>query len=232
MLGDKSCLLVPWQVDNEKFVKKVMDKNINCPIAIGHFEINGFNLNSSKVCDFGIPPDVFFDNYELTFSGHFHKRTIMKRDESKIIYTGNTYELTRADLGQPKGFCVLDTETMKYEFINNDVSIKHKKFEYPEKFSKEDIEGNIIDVIVDIGDDHDEGKFQSYMLTIDSYKPYDVDLKLLNNIDVHSKDDYKVQNTEELIENYISDVDIGNDKIKTSVNKKMQKLYKQCKQDG
>ena len=229
-IGGKDILMVPWQTDNQKFVQQVAKKNLFCDICIGHFEINGFNLNTAKVCDFGISPDIFFNNYGITFSGHFHSRKMLTRGDSVIQYIANPYELTRSDYGQEKGFCVLDTDTMTYEFINNDVSIKHKKYTYPDKLNKTDIEGNIIDVLVNIGTSHNEQEFQKYMLEIESYKPFDVDLKLINNIDVKSNVDYKVQNTEELIEEYISDVEIDDD-LKTKVNTKIIELYKQCKQE-
>jgi len=230
-LDGKSCLLVPWQVDNKEFIKKVADKNLYNDLCFGHFEINGFNLNNTKVCDFGILPDVFFNNYGITFSGHFHCRKKLERDEKIIQYIGSPYELTRADINQEKGFVVLDTDTMKYEFINNNISIKHKQFTYPEEFKKEDIIGNIVDVVVDIGNDHDEKEFQKYMLEIDSYSPYTVDLKLLNNVDIQSKSDYNVQTTEELIEEYINDTDYD-DKTKKMIIPKLNSLYKQCKQEG
>ena len=229
-LDGKSGLLVPWQVDKQKFIKKVLDKNFYNDICFGHFEINGFHLNNAKLCDFGFSPELFFQNYGLTFSGHFHIRKKMERMGRIIQYNGSPYELTRADRGQPKGFCILDTETMKYEFINNDVSIKHKLFTYPEKFLKKDIEGNIIDVVVDIGDNHNEKEFQKYMMNIDSFDPYTVDLKLLNNIDVEAKTDYKIQNTEELMVEYVNDIECESE-LKNDVNTKTIELYKRCKQE-
>lgn len=230
-LDGKTCLLVPWQVDNKKFIKKVADKNFYNDLAMGHFEINGFSLNNTKVCDFGLSPDIFFNNYGMTFSGHFHCRKMMERAGKIIQYNGSPYEITRADRGQEKGFIVLDTETMKYDFINNDVSIKHKQFTYPEKFKKEDVEGNIIDVVVDIGDEYDEADFQKYMFKIDTYIPYSVELKLLNNVDIKSKSDYKIQTSEELIEEYVNDTDHDEQTRKAIINK-MNSLYKKCKQEG
>ena len=229
-LDGKLALLVPWQVDNNEFIKKISDKNFYNDFAFGHFEINGFNLNTSKVCDFGISPNVFFNNYGLTFSGHFHTRKEIKQMDKKIIYIGSPYEITRSDINQHKGFCVLDTNTISYEFINNDVSIKHKRFTYPDKFQQKDIEGNIVDVVVNIDDNYDEKQFQKYMLEIDSYLPYDVELKLLNNIDITSKGDYKIQNTEELIKEYIEDTDYEK-KLKKQIKDKMVSLYMECKQN-
>ena len=43
---------------------------------------------------------------------------MIERDGRKIQYIGNTYQITRSDIGQPKGFCVLDTDTLEYEFID------------------------------------------------------------------------------------------------------------------
>lgn len=232
-INNRDILLVPWQVDNNEFVKKVSNKNLNkLDICFGHFEINGFFLNNTKVCDFGLDSKLFFNNYTLTFSGHFHKRKLLEQGNNKIQYVGSPYELTRTDRDTEKGFCVLDTDTLEYEFIENNISIKHKLFKYPEKFIEEDIKGNIIDVVVDVGENYKEKEFQKYMLEIDTYKPiFQPELKLENNVNMVAKEDYKIQSTEELIEEYIDDIDLD-DKVKNDVREKMIELYKECKQEG
>ena len=70
------------------------------------------------------------------------------------------------------------------------------------------------------------------MLKIDSYNPiFQPELKLENNVDTSVKEDYKIQNTEELIEEYINDIDLD-DKLRNEVREKMIELYKECKQEG
>lgn len=226
--GDKSALLVSWRVDKAEFMKKVANKNIECNLCFGHFEINGFNLNNAKTCDFGIDPEFFMNNFDITFSGHFHGRKLLEKNGKKVQYIGNAYQLTRGDIDAERGFCILDTDTMKYEFINNEKSIQFKKFKFPEKFTKEDIEGNSVDVIVDVGKKYKEKDLQKYMMFLEDYKPFQAELKLENNVDVTAKGDYKIQSTEDLIEEYINDTDFDDD-TKKDVNEKMIELYKECK---
>jgi len=69
-------LMVPWQVDNQDFINRVVNKNIKTDICVGHFETIGFHFNKGQLCEHGLNSRVLFDSYKLIFSGHFHKRKI------------------------------------------------------------------------------------------------------------------------------------------------------------
>lgn len=230
---NRDILLVPWQVDNNVFIKKIADKNVkDLDVCMGHFEINGFNMNNTKVCDQGIDPSIFIKNYHLTLSGHFHQRKIINQGNRAIHYIGNPYQLTRSDINQKKGFAVLDLDTLEIEYIDNNVSIQYKRLKYPDYFEKKDIKGNVVDVIVDVSEDIDEKDYQKYLSEIESFEPaFTPELKLENNVNTTSNGSYNIQTTEELIEEYVNDIDDLSEDKKENICNKLLDLYKQCRKE-
>jgi len=116
-----SIIMVPWICQEngiEVFNSLQMSKS---QIAVGHFEIEGFEMHKGAYCDDGIKPDVF-DKFDLVLSGHFHT----KSTRGNITYTGTPYEMTWSDFGDVKGFHILDTDTRELEFIPNPYSMFHK----------------------------------------------------------------------------------------------------------
>lgn len=219
----RDILMVPWQVDHKKFIKKVNNKNLDCDVCMGHLEIKGFHLNKGKVCDDGITSDLFFEHFLLTFSGHFHKRTLKKIGKNKIHYVGNTYHLTRHDIDEERGYTILDTKTLKYEFIDNTVSLKFKKIHYPEKIIKKELKGNIVDVYVHLDDKYNETKFQAYLQRVEKCETIlPPTVKIINDYDTNVKMDYKVQTVTDLINEYVNNLNIS---YKKEIIKKILKLY-------
>lgn len=224
----RDILLVPWQIDNNDFQKRVSNKNLSCEVCMGHFETKGFHLNKGKLCDNGIDSEIFFNNFKIVFSGHFHKRSLKKRNESTIQYIGNSYHLTRHDIGGERGYAIFDTKTLKCELIDNKKSLKFCKVEFPEKITKKDIKGNIVDVCVDFSNkDYDEFKFHEYMNKIEKCEPIlPPNVKIENNFQQNIKFDFKVQTVNELIEEYVDKLSISN---KKEVIDRLIELYKECK---
>ena len=46
-IDGRDILLVPWLVDLEDFATRVANKNTDCDVCMGHFEIVGFKFNNS-----------------------------------------------------------------------------------------------------------------------------------------------------------------------------------------
>ena len=106
-------------------------KNIpnNCDLIVGHFELQNFSFNSFKICDFGMESADVLSKCNLIFSGHFHKRQHRKYDNGEIIYTGNPFEMDFNDIGDQKGYYILDlgSKNIQYEFFKNNISPTHVK---------------------------------------------------------------------------------------------------------
>lgn len=113
--------IIPWiNGENEESTLKyiLQDKN---PVAFGHLEIGGFEMDPGIICTEGTSANVF-KRYERVFSGHFHH----KSSGGNIMYVGNPYELTWTDCGDVRGYHIYDTETDELQFFENPYKMFHK----------------------------------------------------------------------------------------------------------
>ena len=81
---------IPWLTNEEwKKVTRVKQKYM-----FGHFELPKFKMNAMvEMPDHGQLNREHFENQEMIFSGHFHKR----QNQGKIWYIGNTFPHNYAD---------------------------------------------------------------------------------------------------------------------------------------
>ncbi len=161
-------LFVPWntEIPDEKY-----------DIIFGHFEIQNFKMNNFKVCDHGLMASELLKKTGMVFSGHFHNRNTKAYTEGTILYVGNTFPMDFSDVGNIKGYHVLDLEDFKYneyslDFIPNEVSPKFKKILLSklDSYKGVDYKNNIIKLIVDI--DATEKKIESVQAFISKFKPF------------------------------------------------------------
>lgn len=110
----------PWGIEIEDIPK--------ADIIFGHFEIESFKMNSFKLCETGHKASQLLDRAKLVFSGHFHFREERQYNEGNIIYIGSPFELDFGDRDTAKGYYILDTANLKYTFVENTISPKHKKY--------------------------------------------------------------------------------------------------------
>lgn len=128
-----------------------------CDLIVGHFEINSFKMNSFKVCTNGLKASDLTSRAKLTITGHFHHREERKYNESTILYVGCPYQQDWGDYGTTKGLYTLDLDTLKYEFIENNISPRYNKVRYSELASgtytpeslRGFISGNIVKFFID-----------------------------------------------------------------------------------
>jgi len=112
-----------------------------CDLLIGHLEVQNFNFNSFKICEFGFESCDLLLKSKLIFSGHFHKRQRRKYSNGEIIYAGNPFQMDFHDIGDQKGYYILDLsgKDVKYEFFENNVSPIHVKVNLSELQKLKDI---------------------------------------------------------------------------------------------
>jgi DNA repair exonuclease SbcCD nuclease subunit len=210
-IADRKVLLVPWQCDNEAFKTRVANNNIFCDVMMGHLPVVGFKLNNKRVNENGLDSEILFNNYKLVFSGHFHTRSNLERTDRKIEYIGNPYQLTFADEGDDRGFCILDMDTLDYEYINNNKSLVFKTIKYPEPLYKKDIQGNIIKLDINHDLNFKEEEIEEYINTCDKYKPA-LPLSINRTTSVENIDsEYKTVDLLEMINEYLDEIEM-NDK--------------------
>ena len=117
-------LFIPWICDQN--IHETMEK-INatgCQIAMGHLEIQGFEMYKGSGASHGYDRKIF-DRFDCVMSGHFHHRS----SDGHIFYLGSHAEFTWSDYNDPKGFHIFDTETRSLTFIENPY-IMFKKYHY------------------------------------------------------------------------------------------------------
>ena len=87
---DSGVVIAPWLVgDDHKRIPK-----LRAQYVFGHFELPTFYMNSSvQMPDHGEISLEQFQNYELGFSGHFHKR----QSKNNMHYIGNAFPHNYAD---------------------------------------------------------------------------------------------------------------------------------------
>ena len=115
----KNITLCPWGVQ--------LDEIPDSDIIFGHFELKGFNLNKSKICEHGFSSEEILDKAPLVITGHFHIRDDRKYKKGHILYTGSAYQLDWGDYNTSKGYYILDIEQGVYDFYENTMSPKHEK---------------------------------------------------------------------------------------------------------
>jgi DNA repair exonuclease SbcCD nuclease subunit len=141
-IDGKEVFMCPWGTN--------MDEIPSCDVLMGHFEIETFKMNAVKFCEDGFSATKLLKKSPLVFSGHFHLRDERVYKNGKIIYVGNPFEMDFGDSGDTKGFYILDFKDLNYEFVENNISPKHKKIKISDyNKSKNDIKNNIVKIIVD-----------------------------------------------------------------------------------
>ena len=230
--GDKSITYIPWQTNLDEFQSLLERDNIKGDVCLCHMDIASFSMNKYQLSHDGISPTVLFDRFKRTFSGHYHTRSIKKQLENDIVYVGAPYQLTRNDLGEERGFCILDLDDLSYQFINNTSSIKFIAINYQQEINENLIVGNIIDVLVEYNQSYDALQLEKYIKEVEKYKPLgNVNVKVLNNFlsenEVKEFDIYKIKTIPELIEEYLMLSEIEE---KDQIRKIMNELYEETKE--
>lgn len=145
---DKEILLMPWRRDTEHEVETLL-KFPKTDIVFCHSEVAGVALNSKVRNQHGTDTESY-KNYSAVYSGHIHYR----QKKGKLRLVGTPYELTRSDSGNPKGFDLVDLETMEETFFQNEVSPKFLKFNLKSLYMvqlgefKDQIRNNFVDLYV------------------------------------------------------------------------------------
>jgi DNA repair exonuclease SbcCD nuclease subunit len=155
---DKKILMVPWIFDNDKFLEDL--KNYNSDIVCGHFDVNGFSM-SGKLSNAPLTIE-HFSKFKKVFSGHFHSAQSKKYNDTEFIYCGSIIQNNWGDCDQKRGFYILDTSDLSYEFIENTQSAKHIKVEFGTDITSYDLKNNFVKIFVKESQTSDESKLEEY----------------------------------------------------------------------
>ena len=223
MLGKLSTLFIPWiNQENEESTLKLIQKT-TCPCAMGHLELQGFSPHRGFVMDHGLEGKLF-DKFTRVYSGHYHTRS----DNGVVFYLGNPYEIYWTDVGDTRGFHILDTETLIHESVNNPYRMFHNIYYEDtnyQTFDSREYENKIVKVVV--RKKSDTKKFEKFIDKL--YSSNVAELKVVENFTIQESENFEAFESEDtlsILDRYIGEAEISLDK--SIVKKMIQEIYQEA----
>ena len=225
-----SVLFIPWICDDnrEQILNEI--QTTSAQIAMGHLEIQGFEMFRGSVVSHGDDRNAF-SKFDIVMSGHFHHRS----SDGHIFYLGSHGEFTWSDYDDPRGFHIFDTETRELTFIQNpfkmfkkvwyndaDPEFLNKKIDYAE------YSGCMLKVIVT--NKTNLYWFDKFIENLESVNPLDIQI-VEDNLHLDLEDDANIINeaesTLDIFKKYIDNYELKNIN-KDKLTKKIFELYNEA----
>jgi DNA repair exonuclease SbcCD nuclease subunit len=222
-VGNLNVLLLPWicMENEEQSLKSI--KNTKSKIAMGHLELQGFNVNRSVVMEHGFEANIF-KNFTKVFSGHYHTRS----DNGTVFYLGNPYEIYWNDVNDPRGFTIFDTETLEHTPVNNPYRMFYNIYyeDTPHQiFDASEYENKIVKVIV--RKKSDTKQFEKFIDKL--YSSNVSELKIVENFQIQEVENFEAFDSEDtmsILNRYIEEAEVNLDK--SVVQKLLQEVYQEA----
>lgn len=167
-LGELSVLVLPWVCEANRKITQSYLQTSKARMVLGHLELAGFEMDRGRISEKGMSI-VDFDRFELVLSGHYHHKSIKRN----VVYVGSTREQTWADVNDPKGFHILDTDTLELKHIPNPHTV-YKITKFGEQLTRTDIDRKIIKVVLPDGVAVSPLELENYVAHINELGPADV----------------------------------------------------------
>ena len=232
--SDRKILLMPWRRDSAHEAETLAD-NPQSEIVFCHSEVRGIYLNSKVKNQHGNESNIY-DKYTRVYSGHIHYR----QNKNKLLMVGVPYQLTRSDMNNPKGFDLVDLETMEETFFENHISPKFLRYnikmlyDIPLGNFKKQIENNFVDLYVP-----SEIATTSALSNLIN-KVQKISRRIEPNIyqedNMIDKDLYDIDEIEEMQKNYsilglcerFIDSSSYDSRLKKKIKQKLETIYNNC----
>lgn len=194
-------------------------------IALGHFELAGFEMTKGQLIDVGMDRAVL-SKYALVGSGHLHE----KSSKGNIHFFGCPYPITWADYESLRGFHVLDLDELQFDFVQNPLTVFRKVY-YDDR--KEDClalaeAAGVRDCIVKLIVDHKEHPaiFEEFHAILDDQNP--ISITIQQDTTKFDHREVSVDGTEDtltMIQKYAEVSEIENAKHKKMLGDLLTELY-------
>jgi DNA repair exonuclease SbcCD nuclease subunit len=225
MFDKTKVLLLPWinESNQEKSLKMINETDAK--IAMGHLEIRGMLMNRGQRCDVGFDSNLF-EKFDTVASGHFHH----KSTEKNLYYLGSPYEMTFADINDPRGFHVWETDGSELDFYQNPYKMFYKIY-YDDKDKTLDsltkkitskYRGAYVKVLVQ--NRQNPMFFDKFLEILFSKNPADV--KIEDDMNIGEDEEMIVdtaENTLKILNKYVDSLEIDSDKAK--IKEEIRLLY-------
>jgi DNA repair exonuclease SbcCD nuclease subunit len=182
----------------------------------GHISVDGavWNVKHNTVSDVTIEHDGdmvrvgpgIFENWDKVFLGHYHAE--QKLDE-KVEYVGSPLQLSFGEAFQKKHIVVLDTQTLKTEYIENEFSPKHFILKEDEIEGK-DLQGHFVRLEVEDIASREMSDIRQSL--VENSKVSSLEIK-----QIHRKEDHVVKDAkailykeEEMLQKYVEQAGADN----------------------
>lgn len=217
--GSLKIALLPWICQDN--YDKSMEFITNCKADwLGaHLELSGFDMMRGVTNVHGMNHKIF-EKFELVLTGHFHVGS--RRDN--VWYLGSQMEFFWSDAGDKKYFHIVDTETREIEKIHNPHTLFEKIVYNDDKVDYNNYDVSHLDnkfVKVAVVNKTDAFVFDRFIDRIQNQDIYE--LKIAENFSEFVGDNVdgeglEIEDTAQLVDNYIDNVDTELDKDRIKIN--------------
>jgi DNA repair exonuclease SbcCD nuclease subunit len=232
--SNRKILMMPWRKDSEHEAETLAN-HPTTEIVFCHSEVKGIYLNSKVKNEHGTDSNIY-SKYTRVYSGHIHYR----QERGKLLMVGVPFQLTRSDANNPKGFDLVDLETMEETFFENHISPKFLKYNLTQLFDmplgkfKEQIRNNFVDLYVP--SQIATSSALSQLIGKIQHISRKLDPNIYQEENYIDKDFHDIDEIEEMYKNYnimtLCNVYVDNitadDELKQKLKQKLKQLYTQC----
>lgn len=172
--------------------------------CMGHFELIGFKMNNTFVCDRGQNPDELQNEFKHIYSGHFHTPS----SKNNIIYLGSPFQMTMNDIGSSRGYYIWEDGELHFiEYIKAPKFIQFTT----ENINTSQIENNFIKLL--FVEDYGTVKNQQIVDEIMSFKPQNLQvdfsgIQLSDENTAKLTEEATLLNHDEIITNYVEKIEL------------------------
>jgi DNA repair exonuclease SbcCD nuclease subunit len=219
-IGGLKILLMPWITDSNREQALSMIKQSDARVVMGHLELAGFEMYRNVIKEHGDDAGIY-SKFEAVYTGHFHQRSSIKN----VHYIGAMAEYIWSDFECPRGFTILDTDTLDQEFVENPYK-QFKQIRYDDtaalNLNYSEYKDTYVKVIVVKRDN--AVYFDQVMEKLYDAEPIDVSIveDVDSFIDLHADEAVdEAQDTTAILDTYISGLQLSVD------NKRMQNYMRE-----